>query len=370
MRKTFAEINISNLIFNYLNIQEKVGQGVLVMPVVKADAYGHGMPECVKGLLTANPKPEYFAVALLEEAIEFKKHFKENVLCFGRVEKEYFKYLYKYNITPTFWNSKDIEDFNNFCKANNYKGNFHLEIDTGMCRTGIKPDEIENILSLLKIFNNIFPEGVFTHFASSDSNNKTFANKQLDLFKDIKEKILRKFPDVKYFHSANSGAILDMPGSYFNMVRPGISLYGYYPSEETTESVQLKPVMSVFTKYSHLKWVEKSTSVSYSHTYFTKSKSQILTLPVGYADGYNRLLSNRAKVIINNNFYPVVGRVCMDYIMVNIGKDIISADSQIILMGCSKNKKFDALDMSKIIKTIPYEICTSVSKRIKKVYKY
>lgn len=367
MRPTFAEINLSNLIFNYQSIAKKVGQNVLVMPVVKADAYGHGMVNCVKALLKVKPRPKYFGVALVEEALEFKRKFPgENVLVFGKIYPNDFRYILKYNITPTIYDFTTIKSISMFAKKYGTRIPFHLKIDTGMGRVGIQLDEVDEFIDFIRKEKSIYLEGVYTHFATSDHADKSFAKLQLEKFNQAIDLIKTKIKNVKYFHAANSGAILDLPESYLNMVRPGISLYGYYPSRETSESIQLKPVMSIKTKISFLKWVEKGTSISYGRTYFTTERTQIGTLPIGYADGYNRLLSNKGKVIYKNKLYDVVGRVTMDQIMVNFGKDEIDLNEDIIVIGSKENVKFDADDISLIINTIPYEVCTSISKRVKR----
>jgi alanine racemase len=371
MRPTFAEINLSNLIYNYLSIVKKVGQKVLVMPVVKADAYGHGMIECVKALLSVKPKPKYFAVALIEEAIEFKRKFpNENILVFGKIYPEDFNLISKYKITPTIFDWETLNRLADFAKKRKMKVKFHLKVDTGMGRLGVQLSEVDLILDFLSKNKNLQMEGVYTHFATSDSKDKTFAKVQLERFNEVIEKVKSKMKNVKYFHSANSGAILDLPESYFDMVRPGISLYGYYPSKETSESIPLKPVMSIMTKISHLKWVEPNTSISYGRIYFTKEKTLIGTLPIGYADGYNRLLSNKGKIIYRNKLYDVVGRVTMDQIMVNFKNDDVSLDEEVIVLGSKENVKFDADDIAQIINTIPYEVCTSISKRVRRKFVY
>lgn len=371
MRPTYAEINLSNLIFNYQSIAKKVGQDVLVMPVVKADAYGHGMIKCVDALLKTKPRPRYFGVALIEEAVEFKRKFPfENILVFGKIYKEDFPLIKKYQITPTIYDLTTLRNLAEFTKKNKTRIRFHLKVDTGMGRVGIRLNELEEFVSAIKSEQSLYLEGVYTHFATSDSLDKSFAKLQLEKFNEAIEIIRKKIRNLKYLHAANSGAILDMPETYFNMVRPGISLYGYYPSLETSESIALKPVMSIKTKIAFLKRVEAGTSISYGRTYFTNEETQIGTLPIGYADGYNRLLSNRGKVIFMNKLYDVVGRVTMDQIMVNFGKDEIDTNEEVIVLGSQENVKFDAKDISQILNTIPYEVCTSISKRVKRKFIY
>jgi alanine racemase len=371
MRPTYAEINLSNLQFNYLSIAKKVGNNVAIMPIVKADAYGHGMIECVKSLRKVNPKPQYFGVAFLEEAIEFRRAFKrEKILVFGKIDPRYYRFVLKNNITPTFYEIDQIEKFAELCTRLNKVGCFHLKIDTGMGRVGVNYAEANHYIHCIKNEKKLFLEGIYTHFATSDSEDKSFAYKQLERFEKIRTFAKREIPSIKYFHTANSGAILDMPESYFDLVRPGISLYGYYPSDETSESIELKPVMSLKTKISYLKRVNKGTSISYGRIYTTKKETNIATLPIGYADGYNRLLSNKAKILIGKKMFDVVGRICMDQIMIDLGDDIFSCDEEVTLIGSSGEQKFDASDISRLINTIPYEVCTSITKRVPRKYIY
>lgn len=371
MRPTYAEINLSNLIFNYQSIAKRVGQKVLVMPVVKADAYGHGMIKCVEALLSVKPRPKYFGVALIEEAIELKRKFpKENVLVFGKIYPEDFKLVNAYQITPTIYDFVTLKNLAEYAKKNKIRIPFHLKIDTGMGRVGIQLSEVDEFAEFIKKEKSIQLEGVYTHFATSDSADKTFALTQLEKFNQAIEIIKRKIKNIKYIHAANSGAILDLPQTYFNMVRPGISLYGYYPSRETSESIPLKPVMSIKTKIAFIKWVDAQTSISYGRIYFTKEKTQIGTLPIGYADGYNRLLSNKGKVIYRGRLFDIVGRVTMDQIMVNFKNEDVNLDEEVIVLGSQENVKFDADDISQIINTIPYEVCTSISKRVKRKFVY
>ncbi len=371
MRPTYAEINLSHLKFNYLSIAKKVGKQVAVMPVVKADAYGHGMIECVKALLTLNPKPKYFGVALLEEALEFRRKFKdEKILIFGKIDPKYFKRILELKITPTFFELDQIQKYSEVAERMNRIGKFHLKVDTGMERVGIDSNDIIDYLHWIKNKKNLFLEGIYTHFATSDSKDKSFANYQLKKFNEVVSISKKIIPRIKYFHSANSGAIIDLSDSYFNMVRPGISLYGYYPSDETSESIELRPVMSIKSKFSFIKTVDENTSVSYGRIYFTKKKTKIGTLPIGYADGYNRLLSNAGKVIIKDKIFNVVGRVCMDQIMIDLEDENISYDDEVIVMGQGNSVKFDGADISKLIRTIPYEVCTSITKRVPRRYIY
>ena len=375
MRPTYAEINLSNLKYNYLNIRKKVNKKI--MAVVKANAYGHGVMETVNTLNSlGGKKPEYYAVAVLEEAIELiKLKIKQPVLVFEPLIKDNLEPVFFSNIIPSVFTNVQlnilIKGKNKFWSGKNSskKIKVHVKIDTGMNRLGVKYDEAFSFIHRLSKNKDFIIDGVYTHFATSDEKNKGFANLQLERFKKVIEEL--KFVGVNpgIVHAANSGAILDMPDSYFDMVRPGISLYGYYPSLETTESIKLKPVMSIISYVASLKELKPGESISYSRLFFAKGKMRIISVPIGYADGYNRNLTNKATAILNGKVYNQVGRVTMDRIMFDVGNDDVKIGRKIILLGKSNDLKIDAWDWSKILSTIPYEITCNISKRVPRIYK-
>ncbi len=339
------------------------------MAVVKADAYGHGMIKCVEKLeQLGNKKPDYYGVALTEEGIELRKAKITNqpVVTFSPVQASELNDYLKYKIYPSFCSEAD------FAKLKKHKSNkklkIHVNIDTGMGRLGIPYQRAVEIIVRLSKIKNIKIDGIYTHFATSDEKDKTFANLQLKRFKDILNELKTGKIASGIVHAANSGAILDMPQSYFDMVRPGISLYGYYPSLETSGSVKLKPVMSLYSSVSTVKQISKGDSVSYGRRFIAKHKTNVVTLPVGYADGISRNLTNKMKVIISNKVYPQIGTVTMDRICVDTGNDKIKTGSKAVLLGKSKNHKIDAWDWSMLINTIPYEITCNISKRVPRVY--
>ncbi|MCB9250560.1 MAG: alanine racemase [Ignavibacteriales bacterium] len=332
MNSTIAEINIKNLVYNYNSIRRKTKSKV--MAVVKADAYGHGMIECVKVLELQKNSPEYYGVALLQEAIELRSSRVtiKPILCFAPIDFNEFKY-YK-NIIPTITSEDQIEKL---LKVKlNFKLKIHININTGMNRLGINfISAIENIKKLSKI-KNIIIDGIYTHFATSDEKNKKFAQLQLSRFTKIVEELKNQKINFGLAHAANSGAVLDMPNSYFDMVRPGISLYGYYPSLETSESIKLKPVMSVKSKISHIMEIDKGETVGYGRLFKANHNTRIGTLPIGYADGLSRALSTKLRVIIGNSIAKQLGRISMDRISIEIPKST-KLHQDVILLGRKGN---------------------------------
>lgn len=366
MRSTKAIINISNLKYNYLNIRKKV-KGAKVLAVVKADAYGHGVKESVVALNSLDKKPEYFGVALMDEGIEVKKiGIKQPILIFEPLSRENIDEIIKYGLIPTVFNSEHIKLLK---KYSDRRIKVHIKVDTGMGRLGCKFEDAFNFIKRVDSYGFIEIDGVYTHFATSDSSDKRFAKNQLEKFTDLINNLKKNKIKFGLAHCANSGAILDMSDSYFDMVRPGISLYGYYPSLETSESIDLKPVMSIVSKIDSVKRFRAGESISYGRLFYTKKETTIITVPIGYADGYNRNLTNSAYGIIKGKFYQQVGRVTMDRIMFDIGDNKIKVGESIILLGKQKDLKIDAWDWSKVLNTIPYEITCNISKRVPRIYK-
>ncbi|MCW8849222.1 MAG: alanine racemase, partial [Melioribacteraceae bacterium] len=268
----------------------------------------------------------------------------------------------KKNIIPSI---TTIQHVGQLVKLNiKQKLKIHIKINTGMNRLGINYDDVIEQIEKLSKNSNIEIDGIYTHFATSDERNKDFAQLQLMRFQSIINELKKKKINYGLAHAANSGAILDMPDSYFDMVRPGISLYGYYPSLETSESFELKPVMSIISKISTTNLIEKGETVGYGRLFRAKKKKLIGTVPIGYADGLSRGLSSQINVIINNKLFSQIGRISMDRIVVNFENERITNRSKVILLGKSKNFSVDAWDWSKILNTIPYEITCGISKRV------
>ena len=375
MRPTYAVINLSNLKSNFLSIRRKVKKRK-IMAVVKANAYGHGVEKVARALQSlGDKKPEYFAVALAEEAVKLRElKIKQPILVFEPVTKLEADLVFKYNFFPTVFNNRHLQILlkSKIKNSKSYSGRrikVHVKVDTGMNRLGINYKDAGQFIELLSKNKNFFIDGIYTHFATSDERNKTFAKLQLKRFNNLLTELGKKKINFGHVHAANSGAILDMPDSYFDMVRPGISLYGYYPSLETTESIKLKPVMSIYSYVASIKEIDKGDTVSYGRLFTAGGKTKIISVPIGYADGYNRNLTNKAVAIVNNKKYKQVGRVTMDRIMFDVGADNVKLNDKVILLGKEKGLEITAWDWSKILNTIPYEITCNISDRVPRIYK-
>ncbi|MFA6979431.1 MAG: alanine racemase [Ignavibacteriaceae bacterium] len=372
MRPTIAQINLARLKANYLAIRKKTKTKVLA--VVKADAYGHGFAEVVSALNSLSEKPEYYGVALTEEGIALRKlKIKQPILIFEPPNKYNIDAIIKYDLIPTVFTDEHIrliveklEVENRIVKRKAFK--IHVKIDTGMGRLGIPFKDAVPFIERMSMNNKFILDGVYSHFATSDEKDKTFAELQLQRFKVILSELKKKNIKPNNAHIANSGAILTMTESYLDMVRPGISLYGYPPSSEIKSTIKLKPVMSLISEVASCWWYEKGESISYGRKYILKKRSQIISIPIGYADGLNRNLSNKIFCVIKDKLFPQVGRVTMDRIMFDVGETNIKIGDKVILLGESKHHKIDGWDWSKVLKTIPYEITCNISKRVPRVY--
>ncbi|GAB4133264.1 MAG: alanine racemase [Ignavibacteriales bacterium] len=368
MRKTFAEINLKNLQHNFLEIK-KIVKSKKVLAVVKADAYGHGVIKCVKSLLELKEKsPDYFGVALLEEGIEIRKSINSlnPVLLFSPFDVSEFPEYLKYNLIPTVSSEEQIKKIVRL--KPNKKIRVHINIDTGMGRLGLQfENAVENIIKLSKI-KNVIIDGVYTHFASSDEEDPIFTLLQIEKFKSVLYNLSKQNISYGLAHAANSAAIFKYPESYFDMVRPGISLYGYHPVASSQKSSGLRPVMSLISFVSTIRNVKKGNSVSYGRLFSAEEDSLVGSLPIGYADGVNRNLTQKINIIIKNKLFPQIGRITMDRIMFDTKNDKVKVGNRAILLGKTKSHEIDAWDWSKILNTIPYEITCGISKRVPRIF--
>ncbi|MFZ5753938.1 MAG: alanine racemase [Bacillota bacterium] len=371
-RPVWAEISLPNIIHNYREVRRLVGPAVQVMAIVKANAYGHGAVEVAKSLDKAGA--DRFGVAIMNEAVQLRENgIEKPILILGWTPKEDYRRALLNGITLTVFSLEEAQELSRISTEMAKKAVIHLKIDTGMGRIGLRPNElslkeIEKILSLpaLEV------EGIFTHMAKADEKDKSFTRQQLALFeqfvKEIEDKTGFKF---KIKHAANSAAIIDHPEAYFDMVRPGIMLYGLEPSGEVElEKVSLKQAISLRARVSHVKEVPPGTPISYGGRFITKDNSLIATLPLGYADGYSRLLSGQAQVIYRGQLAPVVGRICMDQCMFDATglEPQVKQGDMVTLIGHDGDKFISVDELAQKLGTINYEITCMISARVPRVY--
>lgn len=337
------------------------------MPVIKADAYGHGMIQVAKKLMELGSKPAYFGVALYEEGAELRKSGMTNkILVFEPLSKFSLGEAVENNLIPTITGLAQLDLLSDL--PSDKTMDVHIKFDSGMGRLGTNSEGVYEIAEKILKNPRLHLDGIYTHFATSDESDHSYADHQIKLFREVLDGLKERGIDYGKAHAANSGAIVNLPDSYFDMVRPGISLYGYYPASQLPDKLNLKPVMSIESIVEQIKVFPKSSAISYGRTYVTNKESRIATVPIGYADGIPRILSNNLNVIINGRFYKQVGRVTMDRIMIELTDDRVNAGDKVTLLGENGTKSIDAWEWSEKCHTIPYEITCNISKRVPRVY--
>ncbi|MCE1164237.1 MAG: alanine racemase [Bacteroidetes bacterium] len=379
MNPTRAEIDLKKLEHNFNSIRsylkkEKPGKKIKICGVVKANAYGHGIQEISSKLIELGA--DFLGVANYDEAIKLRSVVPDaNILVFGTLihsklkPAAYVKKLLKYNLIATVASLDTAKFLDYYSGKLGRKFKVHIKIDTGLKRIGFDVKQAYKNVEQIFGYRNLEIEGIYTHFATSESPDKTFAKHQLNKFYDLLHSLKKGGMNFPIVHSANSGAILNLKDSYFDMVRPGLILYGYYPSENFKNIIDLKPIMNLKSRVTFIKRVDANTSISYGRKYFTDKKSFIGSIPIGYGDGYWRALSNIGKVVIGNRYYPISGNITMDWLMVNLGaKRKVSVGDDVLLMGSQNGEYLGADRLARILKTIPYEMLCAVADRVQRVY--
>ncbi|MBL8192954.1 MAG: alanine racemase [Blastocatellia bacterium] len=372
MRPTWAEVRLDYIADNYQKIKEFVGSSVKVMAVIKADAYGHGASEVAKYLENQAIKPDWFGVALTEEAVKLRETgVKTPILCLGGFWKSsQASKCIKYNLVPTIYRFDMLENLVEAARQAACSWKFHLKIDTGMGRLGILPDELPTFLEKLKIYPEVILDGVMTHLASADELEKSeFTKKQLTIFEDCLSQIRQAGFNPTYQHTANSAATCSWPQAYGNLVRAGGLLYGLTDTIAPNVKLKVKPALSLHSTIILLKKVAANTSLGYCNTFFTNRESLIATIPIGYEDGLARSYSNIGQVLVHNQLATIVGRVSMDLTLIDV-TDIanVALGDRVTLIGQMGGKSISAEKVASTINTISYEITCGLSARVPRIY--
>ncbi len=369
-RRTVAVIDIDAIKNNLQKIKDKIGSDTLICPALKANAYGHGAIPIARMIQQEN-LANYIGVATVDEGIELREAgIKLPILLLGLIMIDEYLRAIQNNITITICSRKHIHHIENIYKINKIQNpiKIHLKVDTGMGRIGCNVNEAIELSETLNSISYIDFEGIFSHFPTSDERDKSFSHKQMDLFENLLKKIEEKGIYIKLKHIANSGANLDLTRSFdspYNMIRPGILVYGIYPSNETSENIKVTPAMTFLSEIIYIKKVLKGTSLSYGRTYIVKKDTYIATIPAGYGDGVNRLLSNNGQVVINNKRYNIVGRVCMDQLLIDLGDDKYDVGTRVSFFD---QQNLTVSEIARKLNTIPYEVLCWVSERVKRIY--
>jgi alanine racemase len=367
--RTWAEIDLDNIVHNF-NEFKRLSCNKKVMSVVKANAYGHGSITVTKALAEAGC--DYFAVASLDEAIELRNaEITLPILVLNHIYPSRSFEILKYSLTQTIYNYDSARVISEEAIKAGKQVKVHIKIDTGMTRVGISWEDASNMIIDILRLPNIEVEGMFTHFASADEIDPRYTQMQVERFMNVVYKLKKEGIEIPIKHVCNSAASISYPDMHLDMIRPGVSLYGLYPSDEVDKNkINLLPAMSFKTQVLRINDIDEGVSLSYGRIFTTKRKSRIATLPVGYADGYTRMLTEKASVLINGQYAPVVGKICMDQCMIDITdiKGDVNIWDEVVLFGEQNGERILADDIGKLIGTINYEIVCMVARRIPRFY--
>ena len=362
LRPTFLEVNLAQLRRNLEAIRARVSPA-LVMPMLKANAYGHGVDGVAPFI---EPYVDYIGVATLEEGIHLRHlGIQKPILIAGGTLPEQLPYFAEFDLTLTASSPDLLRAADHLAESTRTRIRAHLKIDTGMERVGVRDTEAEAFLALSLKCKRLDIEGIYSHFANSDAADLTHAHLQLERFQEVLffyEK--RSLPKPRLVHMANSGAIIQVPESYFDMVRCGILFYGVHPTREAMRMNEIAPALTWRSRVVYSKVTPPGRPVSYGSLWQAERPTRIVTIPCGYADGYFRRMTNRARVLVNGKLYPQVGRVCMDQFMADVGDDPAEVGDEVVLLG----NGITADDFAEWVGTNAYEALASISARVPRVF--
>lgn len=367
--RVFAEIDLDAICFNMESMKRNLPLGTEMIGVVKADGYGHGSVPVAR---TINPYVKGYAVATAQEALLLVRHgINKPILILGPVHESYYEELILWGIRPCVFTMKQAAALSRQAVKLGRTADFHLVVDTGMSRIGMEADENgADLAARICSLPGIRAEGLFTHFARADETDKTCAQKQLDRYLNFVRLLGERGIEIPVRHCANSAGIIDLIGAGLDRVRAGISIYGLYPSDQVNKrQVELRPAMALKSFVTYVKDIEPGRQVSYGGTFVAKAPMRIATVPVGYGDGYPRNLSGRGFVLIRGKQVPILGRVCMDQMMVDVtGMEHVDTDTPVTLIGRDGAGQIRVEDLAEWCGGFHYEIICDVGKRVPRVY--
>jgi len=367
VRPTQVIVNLERLRENFQAIRRHVN-GAKILAVLKANAYGHGLVRCAR--MYQELQADYLGVAVLEEGIMLRENgITTPILVLGGVLGNQIPEFIHYNLTITASSIDKLQHIEKTAQDMNRRATVHLKIDTGMERIGVHYYNAHKLLAAAQTCTHVDVEGIYSHFANADAADLSHARLQLQRFNEVlnfyKEHNLKPPP---LCHIANSGALLQLPKARMNMVRPGILLYGVYPSEHVKKSIHVKPALTWKSSIVYFKVITPNHPVGYGSRWQSDKNTRAVTVPVGYGDGYFRAMSHKADVLINGKRYPVVGTISMDQIVVNIGDDSAFNGDEVVLVGEQQDNSIRAEDLAEWAQTIPYEILTNINTRVPRIY--
>lgn len=365
LRPTYAVVNLSRLRANLLAVKRHVG-GARVMAILKANAYGHGLTAVARCL---DSEADAFGVALVEEGMALRRlGIQKPILVLGGVWTRQIPLFLDHGLTLTVPSLARLKDVEEAAAARRSRVRVHLKIDTGMERLGVHHYNAEGLLEASARSPHVEVEGIYSHFANADAEDLADARRQLERFLEVLRFYERRSLPVPQRHMASSSALLRLPESHLDLVRPGILLYGVYPHADAPREVVVHPALSWRSRVVYFKVVEAGNPVSYGSTWRSDHRVRVVTIPVGYGDGYFRSLSNRAQVILRGQRYQQVGRICMDQTMVNIESGTGYNGDEVVLIGEQEGSRVTVEELAEWAGTIPYEILTAVSDRVPRLY--
>lgn len=369
IRPVWAEVNLDNIINNIKEIKKNIN-GEEIIAVVKANAYGHGAVDVAPVLIENGA--DRLAVAMLSEALELREAgIKVPILILGYTDVAFSEMLINNDIEQTVYSLDYAKELSKKAEALGKVAKIHIAVDTGMGRIGFLPNEksVEEVVEISKL-SNLRITGTFTHFSNADEQDKSYAHNQIEKFNSFINEIEKREVNLGLKHISNSASIIDIEDAHYNAIRPGIILYGYYPSDYINkDKLKLMPALSLKCQVIHVKELPKGEYIGYGRKFRTERDSVIATLPIGYADGYIRGLYEKAHVIINGKLAPVVGKICMDQCMIDV-TDVgpVKVGDEVVLLGEDNGVKNNADDIAKMLDTINYEILCMIGRRVPRIY--
>ena len=368
-RPVWVDVDLEKLVSNFREVKKRATEDSLLCPVVKANAYGHGVIPVSKTLLSAGA--DRLAVALPGEGKELREAGCDcPVHILGEILPSQIPVMMKYDLIPTVAHIKSARELQRAAEKKGIQKIIHIKIDTGMGRIGVLPERALEFILEVNRLSNLVIEGLITHFSCADEKGNDYTRSQWQIFKKIIKRLKDKGLNIPLRHVANSAALINFADSLdFGMVRPGIMLYGLYPSPELKDEANLTPILSWKARIIYLKTVSRGSFISYGATYKTSRETKIATIPLGYADGFSRSFSNQGEVLISGQRAPIVGRVCMDQFMVDVTEiEGVDVGDEVVLIGCQGEEKITADELAEKLDTINYEVICNISDRIPRKY--
>lgn len=360
---TYAEISLNAIKHNIAEIRKLLAPSVRFMAVVKANAYGHGAVAVARAAVEAGA--DFLAVANLKEALELREAgLVSPILILTESPTSVVDEIIQYDLAQTIYSFSEAKALSDEAQKRKKTARVHVKIDTGMGRVGVQPSEAVAFIAKVSSLPAIKLDGIFTHFAMAEDPHDNFTVGQFQKFQQVAAKV----PQIPIKHAANSAGVLFHPETHLDMVRVGLMMYGLYPQGNSRRLISLKPALSFKSRITYLKSVPAGTPLSYGCTYVTPNETTVATIPVGYADGFSRRLSNRGQVIIRGKRFPVVGRVTMDLTLVNVGDAKVEVGDEVVLIGEQNSQLISADEIAGLEDTISYEVICGIGKRVPRIY--